>query len=261
MRRTALALTLGLAAGPLLAGCGQTNTADGPSSTSSMPVSGTINVFAAASLKESFTQLGQRFEVAHPGVRVVLNFGPSSGLAAQITQGAPADVFASASDKNMDQVVTAGAAASPRTFASNAMAIAVPAGNPAKITGLSDLAKSDVKVALCQSAVPCGASAVQVLANAQLTVTPVTEEVDVRAVLTKVSLGEVDAGLVYLTDVRAAAAKVEGITIPTHINASTHYPIATLSTAPNKHTAEAFADYILSPEGAGVLATAGFAKP
>jgi molybdate transport system substrate-binding protein len=264
MRRTALTLTVAAAAGLLLAGCAQTSARNGApavSSSSSAPVSGTVIVFAAASLTDSFTTLGRQFERAHPGVKVVFSFGPSSGLAAQITQGAPADVFASASAKNMDQVVTAGRAASPKSFASNVMAIAVPASNPAAITALSDLARAGVKVALCQSAVPCGATAAQVLANARITLTPVTQEVDVRAVLTKVTLGEVDAGLVYLTDVRAAGAKVKGITIPTQVNASTRYPIATLTNAPNRNAAEAFTDYVLSPQGAGVLTTAGFAKP
>jgi len=218
-------------------------------------------VFAAASLKDAFTTIGRQFEAAHPGVRVVFNFGPSSGLATQITQGAPADVFASASVKNMDQAVTAGSASSPRTFASNVMEIAVPPTNPANVTQLSDLARSTVTVALCQKAVPCGATAAKVFAKAHLTVTPLTQEVDVKAVLTKVSLGEVDAGVVYVTDVLAAGDKVKGIAIPTGLNASTTYPIATVTKAPNQAAAQAFTDYVLSPLGAGVLTSAGFAKP
>jgi molybdate transport system substrate-binding protein len=267
MRRTALTLTAVACAGLVLAGCGSSSTTGGSTATSSAsgsssaPVSGTVNVFAAASLKDAFTTLGQQFEVAHPGARVVFSFGPSSGLAAQITQGAPADVFASASTKNMDQVVTAGQAASPENFAGNVMEIAVPAKNPAGITALSDLARPGVKVALCQSAVPCGTTAAKVLANAKLAVRPVTLEVDVKAVLTKVTLGEVDAGIVYVTDVRAAGAKVKGIEIPAGLNASTKYPIATLTKAPNKATAQAFTDYVLSANGAGVLTAAGFAKP
>jgi len=265
MRRTALTLTVVATAGLLLAGCGSSSTpaASTPSTTtSSTPaLSGTVNVFAAASLKEAFTKLGQQFEAAHPGTKVVFNFGPSSGLATQINAGAPADVFASASAKNMDQVVKAGAAASPTNFASNIMEIAVPPANPAGVTQLSDLAKSAVKVALCQMAVPCGATAAKVFTNAKLTVTPVTQEVDVKSVLTKVSLGEVDAGVVYVTDVLAAGDKVKGIEIPTDVNASTKYPIATLTKAPNKATARAFTDYVLSPDGASVLTTAGFAKP
>jgi len=218
-------------------------------------------VFAAASLKEAFTKIGTQFEAAHPGTKVVFNFGPSSGLATQINQGAPADVYASASTKTMSQVVDSGQATSPSDFASNVMEIAVPVKNPAGITALSDLARSGVKVALCQAAVPCGATAAKVFTNAKLTVTPVTQEVDVKAVLTKVTLGEVDAGVVYVTDVRAAGAKVKGIEIPADVNASTKYPIATLTKAPNKATAQAFTDYVLSAEGASVLTAAGFAKP
>ena len=267
MRRSGLALTAVAMAGLLLAGCGSSSTVGTSAAAPSAPAastptpSGTINVFAAASLKEAFTKLGQKFEAAHPGTRVVLNFGPSSGLATQITAGAPADVFASASTKNMDQVIKAGAATSPTNFASNVMQIAVPPKNPANVTRLSDLAKATVKVALCQKAVPCGVTATKVFANARLTVTPVTQEVDVKAVLTKVTLGEVDAGVVYVTDVRAAGAKVSGIEIPADVNASTRYPIATLSKAPNGATARAFTEYVLSPAGAGVLTAAGFARP
>jgi len=267
MRRSALTLTPVVMAGLLLAGCGSSSATDpsavAPSSpaSGSPALSGTVNVFAAASLKDAFTTLGQQFEAAHPGTRIVFNFGPSSGLAAQITAGAPADVFASASTKNMDQVVKAAAATSPTDFAGNIMEIAVPPGNPANVTQLSDLAGSAVKVALCQKAVPCGVTAAKVFTNAGLTVVPVTQEVDVKAVLTKVTLGEVDAGVVYVTDVRAAGGKVRGIAIPAEVNASTTYPIATLTRAPNRTTAQAFTDYVLSADGASVLAAEGFAKP
>jgi molybdate transport system substrate-binding protein len=267
MSRSALTLTVLATAGLLLAGCDSSSTTGASPATPSAPasssptLSGTVNVFAAASLKEAFTQLGQQFEAAHPGTKVVFNFGPSSALATQINQGAPADVFASASTKNMDQVVTTGAAASPTNFAGNIMEIAVPPDNPANVTRLSDLARSTVKVALCQKDVPCGVTAAKVFTNAKLTVTPVTQEVDVKAVLTKVTLGEVDAGVVYVTDVRAAGANVKGIEIPADVNASTKYPIATVTKAPNKTTAQAFTDYVLSADGAGVLTADGFAKP
>lgn len=265
MRRTALTLTVVATAGFLLAGCGSSSNPPASRSSatgsSSPAMSGTVNVFAAASLKEAFTKLGQQFEVAHPGTKVVFNFGPSSGLAAQINQGAPADVFASASTKNMDQVVTTGAARAPTNFASNVMEIAVPPENPANVAQLSDLAKPAVKVALCQKAVPCGVTAARVFTNAKLTVTPVTQEIDVKSVLAKVRLGEVDAGVVYLTDVLGSGDKVKGIEIPTDVNASTKYPIATLTKAPNKATAKGFTDYVMSADGAGVLSAAGFAKP
>jgi molybdate transport system substrate-binding protein len=267
MRRSILTVTVGATAGLLLAGCGSSGTPTASSSkpsaskSSSAAPSGTVNVFAAASLKEAFTKLGQQFQDAHPGVKVVFNFGPSSGLAAQIKAGSPADVFAAASTKNMGQVVTARLAASPKDFASNVMEVAVPVKNPAHITRLSDLAKPGVKLALCQSQVPCGTTAAKVFSNAKLTVKPDTEELDVKAVLTKVNLGEVDAGVVYVTDVRTAGAKVKGIQIPADVNASTKYPIATLTKAPNKAAAQAFTDYILSADGAKVLSADGFAKP
>lgn len=261
MRRAAAPVAAALVAVALLAGCGG-DSAEGTSTAASSPaLSGRITVLAAASLTESFTELGEQFEAAHPGTDVVLGFGPSSGLATQITQGAPADVFASASRKNMDQVVAAKAAASPRTFAENRMRIAVPPTNPAQVTGLADLAEPAVKVALCAPEVPCGTVARQVFANAGITVTPVTNEIDVKATLSKVQLGEVDAGVVYVTDVLAAGDKVKGVVIPDDVNASTAYPIAPLTESRNAALAEAFVDYVLSADGAAVLKEAGFAAP
>jgi molybdate transport system substrate-binding protein len=224
-------------------------------------LSGSITVLAASSLTGAFTTLGKQFEAAHPGTTVTFSFGASSALATQITQGAPADVFASASAKNMDSVVTAKAADTPTTFVKNVMEIAVPPKNPAHIAALADLAKSGVKVALCQAAVPCGATAAKVFANAKLTVKPVTQEADVKSTLAKVELGEVDAGVVYVTDVLAAKDKVTGIEIPAAVNASTSYPIATLTASKNADLAKAFVDYVLSADGASVLTAAGFAKP
>lgn len=240
-----------------LAGC---TPAAGTTTTPSAP-SATIIVFAAASLTETFTRLGAQFEVAHPGTRVVFSFGPSSTLATQINQGAPADVFASASTKNMNDVVTAGHAAHPTIFARNVLTVAVPVTNPAGVTSLADLAGSSVKVALCQAAVPCGMLADRVLANASLAVTPVTREADVKAVLTKVTLGEVDAGLVYVTDVKAAGNKVRGIEIPAEVNESTDYPIATLTASSHRADGQAFTDYVLSREAEQVFTEAGFTAP
>jgi len=255
MRRAFLATVL--AAVLPLAACGGdgggTSGAGAPSSPS-----GKITVFAAASLTESFTELGKRFEAARPGTDVAFSFGASSGLAQQIMQGAPADVFASASARNMQQVVDAKAAAAPVTFAQNSMQIAVPASNPARIAALADLAGPGVKVALCAAEVPCGTVARQVLENAGLAVTPVTNESDVKATLTKVKLGEVDAGLVYVTDVRAAGPEVTGIEIPDGVNASTAYPVATLTESRNATLATAFVDFVLSAAGGDVLSAAGF---
>jgi molybdate transport system substrate-binding protein len=258
-----------VAALTLAAACGSSD--DNPSgsgsssgasaSASSGGVSGTVTVFAAASLTESFSTLGKQFEAAHPGTRVKFNFGASSSLAENINQGAPADVFASASPTNMQQVVDAGGASDSKTFANNVMEIAVPPDNPANVTQVTDLAKSSVKVALCQPEVPCGKVAQEVFKKANVTVKPVTQGADVKAVLTTVQLGEVDAGMVYQTDVQAAGTKVKGIVIPADQNASTSYPIAALTKAPNAAGAAAFVDYVLSPDGEKVLSQAGFAAP
>lgn len=247
----------------LLAGCGSSSdTATSSEATASSPaLTGSITVLAAASLTGSFTTLAEQFQAAHPGTTVTFSFGASSTLAQQITNGAPADVFASASAKNMTDVVGAGDAADPKTFANNTAQIAVFPASTSKITGLADLAKPDVKVALCQPEVPCGALAQTVLTKAKVTVKPVTQGLDVKSVLATVSSGEVDASIVYVTDVKAAGAAVTGIPIPADVNATTAYPIATVTSSKNTDLAEAFQDYVLSPEGQGVLSEAGFAKP
>lgn len=224
-------------------------------------VTGTVTVFAASSLKETFTSIAKRFEAAHPGTTVVLSFAASSALATQITSGAPADVFASASAKDMATLTSAGAATAPTTFATNSLTVVVPSANPAQIASLADLARGGVKVAQCQAAVPCGVLAAKVLATAGLTVTPATLEPDVKSVLTKVRLGEVDAGLVYATDAVAAAGSVTAVPIPAGVNATTAYPIAALSHAANPAGARAFVDAVVSAEGLAVLKAAGFGAP
>jgi molybdate transport system substrate-binding protein len=232
-----------------------------PASGSSGAASGAITVFAASSLKEAFTTIGKQFEAANPGAKVTFNFGPSSTLATQITQGAPADVFAAASTKAMDTVVSGGAASGPQTFATNTMEIATPAKPTVAVTSLADLAKPSVKVAVCQKDVPCGVAADKLFTQNNLAVTPVSQEVDVKAVLAKVTLGEVDAGIVYVTDVKAAGDKVVGVTIPADQNVTTKYPIAAVTASSQGATAAAFVAYVLSPAGQQVLATAGFAAP
>ncbi|HET9656514.1 MAG TPA: molybdate ABC transporter substrate-binding protein [Kineosporiaceae bacterium] len=266
MRRPVLPVLVAVcAAAVLLGGCGPSSSgapAGNPAaSTGSSAASGGITVFAAASLTGSFTTLGQRFQATHPGTKVTFSFGASSTLATQIVQGAPADVFASASGTNLQQVVSGGAATSSVPFARNVMEIAVPPGNPARISSVADLARPGVKVAVCASAVPCGAVARQVFGKAGVSVTPVTEEADVKATLTKVELGEVDAGVVYVTDVRAAGTKVTGVAIPDAVNAATAYPIAVLQGSHNPALAKAFVDYVLSADGAAVLTAAGFTRP
>lgn len=257
MKRTSL-VPLALVLAMALAGCGQSSAT--PAGAGAR-LGGTIRVFAAASLTGSFTALGKEFEHQHPGTRVQFSFGASSDLATQIDNGAPADVFASASPVNMRQVVEAGYAGHPRTFASNTMEIAVPPGDPAGVHRLADLSRPGVKVAVCQPQVPCGAVARQVFHNAGITVHPVTEEVDVKSVLTKVAIGEVDAGVVYVTDVRAAARQVTGIRVPPGVNASTSYPIVMVHGSGNPATARAFEQLVLSAAGQRVLAKAGFGRP
>jgi molybdate transport system substrate-binding protein len=242
------------------AGCSSSGSGSSSGATAS-PSGGTITVFAAASLTESFTQLGKQFEAAHPGDTVKFSFGPSSGLAEQITSGAPADVFASAAPANMDQVVSAGDASGPQNFAKNVMEVATPPDNPGNVESVKDLADDSVKVALCQPQVPCGVVAAEVFKNAGITVKPVTLQPDVKSVLTQVETGNVDAGMVYVTDVQAAGSKVKGVTIPASDNASTLYPIATINSSKHKSEAQAFMNYVLSPAGQQVLAAAGFEKP
>jgi molybdate transport system substrate-binding protein len=259
----AVALTLaGCSSSPSTAPAANGSSTATPSAASSPAISGTITVFAAASLNKTFTELGKRFEAAHPGVTVKFSFGGSDTLAAQITQGAPADVFAAASTTTMGTVTKAGdAVGEPVVFAKNELEIAVAPGNPLKIATLDDLAKPGVKVALCAPTVPCGAAAQKALKAANVKLTPVTQEQDVTSALTKVELGSVDAALVYHTDVTGAGGKVSGIDFAAAASAINTYPITVLKDAPNPAAAQAFEQYVLSGEGNSVLLQAGFMKP
>ncbi|MFF7675419.1 molybdate ABC transporter substrate-binding protein [Actinacidiphila glaucinigra] len=244
------------------------SSSDDSASASSSPASsasdlkGTVTVFAAASLKESFTELGEEFEAAHPGTKVTFNFGGSDALAASITSGAPADVFAAASPKTMQIVTDAkDAAGEPATFVRNQLEIAVVPGNPENVATLKDLTRSGLKVALCAKEVPCGAAAQKALDGAGLRLTPVSYEQDVKSALTKVQLKEVDASVVYKTDVKAAAGKVEGVEFPESAGAVNDYPIVLLKDAPNASAAEAFIALVRSGQGRKVLTGAGFLTP
>ncbi|MGY1689361.1 molybdate ABC transporter substrate-binding protein [Geodermatophilus sp. SYSU D01105] len=253
-----------LAAVLLLAGCGGAPDDGATAATSATGggLTGTLTVFAAASLTDVFTGLGEALEDQQPGLDVQFNFAGSSALATQVTQGAPADVFASANQPQMTVVTDAGLAeGDPAVFTSNVLEIAVPAGNPAGVTGLADLAREDLAVALCAPEVPCGAAAEDVLAGAGVTAAPDTLEEDVRAALTKVELGEVDAALVYASDVAAAGDAVEGIAFPEAEDAVNDYPIVALADAPNPEAAAAFVDLVQSEEGQRALADAGFRAP
>jgi molybdate transport system substrate-binding protein len=245
----------------VLAGCG--GPAGAPAAgESSTGLTGTLTVFAAASLTDVFGGLGHRLEQENPGLTVQFNFAGSSALATQLTQGAPADVFASANEKQMTVVTDAGLQATdPTVFTSNVLEIAVPKGNPGKVTGLADFGRADLTLAVCAADVPCGAAAAAVFADAGVSPRPDTEEEDVKAALTKVQLGEVDAALVYATDVRAAGSDVEGIPFPEAEKEVNSYPICTLKAGPDPAAAQAFVDLVTSGAGRQALSAAGFRTP
>ncbi|MCX4972863.1 molybdate ABC transporter substrate-binding protein [Streptomyces sp. NBC_00620] len=266
-RRTLRVAGAGAAALLALSACSSSDSDDSSvksdsSSSASPELTGTVTVFAAASLKESFTTLGKEFEEAHPGTKVTFSFGGSDTLAASITGGAPADVFASASPKTMAIVTDAkDASGTPATFARNQLEIATLPGNPDKIASLKDLTKSGLKVVLCDKTVPCGAAAQKALDASDLKLTPVSYEQDVKSALTKVELKEADAAVVYKTDVNAAGDKVEGVDFPESADAINDYPITLLKDAPNAAAAKAFIALVQSAEGQQVLTAAGFLKP
>jgi molybdate transport system substrate-binding protein len=242
----------------LAAACGTASGAAIRTSSASQKASGTVVVFAAASLKDAFDTIGKQFEQANPGVTVKFNYAGSSSLATQIKQAAPADVFASADTTNMDTVTNDNLASDPQVFARNTLEIMVAAGNPKHIKSVADLANSDIKVAVCASDVPCGAYTQEVFKKAGVTVTPVSQETSVSSVVTKVTLGEVDAGVVYSTDVKAAGDKAAGVAIPANQNVTAEYPIVKLKDAPNAAGATAFIDYVLGSDGQRVLESYGF---
>ncbi len=222
----------------------------------------TITAFAAASLTEAFRTIGKDFEKAHPGTKVEFNFAGSSTLARQIIEGAPADVFASADGENMKKVVDAGdVTGQPQPFVANRLAIIVPHGNPKHVKGLSDLSAQGMVVSLAAPAVPVGHYAVEAFGKAGAQVPNASKEADVKAVVIRVSMGEADAGVVYVTDVTAGGDKVEAIAISDAHNVTAHYPIATLKGAPNAAGAKAFMAYVLSPPAQTVLKRAGFLAP
>lgn len=240
---TALVLTL--------AGCGPAGDKDSTT---------TLTVYAAASLTGTFTELGEQFEAAHPGVTVAFNFGGSSDLVAQIQNGAPADVFASADTKNMDRLTAAHLEGTvPVDFASNTLEIITPPDNPGKVDALADLADKDLAIAICAPVVPCGSAARSVAEATGVTLAPDSEEQSVKDVVAKVASGEADAGLVYVTDVLAAGDKVHGIDFPESAGTTNIYPITTIKASSNPGLATAFMDFISSTEARTVFAAAGFA--
>jgi molybdate transport system substrate-binding protein len=241
----------------ILAACGGSP----PESVSSSTPSSSITVAAAASLTEAFTEIGKDFEATKPGTTVIFSFGSSATLATQIAEGAPVDVFAAANPATMKTVTDVGAAEPPTNFVSNVLQIAVPKGNPGRITGLKDFADKTKKIAICAPQVPCGTAAVKVFAAAKITPAPDTLEQDVKATLQKVSSNEVDAALVYRTDVIAARDAVEGLEFSQAQQAVNVYPIAVLKGSVSAAAAQQFVDYVLSADGQAVLRKAGFGKP
>lgn len=237
------------------------STAAGSSaSTTPAELTGTLTVFAAASLKNTFTALGTTFQEQHPGTTVTFSFAGSSDLVTQITQGAPADVFASADTNTMQKATDAGVVqGEPVDFATNTLTIVTPPGNPAGITSFADLARPDLAVVVCAVPVPCGSATQKVEDAVGTQLTPVSEEQSVTDVLNKVTSGEADAGLVYLTDARSAGDKVVEVDFPQASAAVNTYPIAALQDTANPELAQAFIDLVTGTDGQQVLATAGFA--
>jgi len=242
----------------LVSGCGSSTD---PSS-SSAPAPTNLVVFAAASLKQSFTQLGGQFETDNPGASVEFSFAGSSDLVTQLTQGAKADVFASADTKNMDKAKDAGLlAGDPVNFATNALTIAVAPGNPKGIRSFQDLSKDGLNVVVCAPQVPCGSATEKVEKAAGVELKPVSEESSVTDVLNKVTTGEADAGVVYVTDVAGAGDKVTGVEFPESKDAVNTYPIASLKDSANAELAKKFVEYVTGEAGQKVLDQAGFGKP
>jgi len=253
----ALTMTL-LGVTVALGGCAPTGTAragDDPER-----VEDRLVVLAAASLTDVVADLAERATADHPGLRVETTFGSSATLAAQVLAGAPADVLLTASDDTM-LTVTDALGGEPVVVATNHLQLAVPAGNPGGVTSLADLADPDLTVALCAPQVPCGAVAADVLARAGVVAAPDTLERDVRAVLTRLTLDEADAGLVYRTDVRAADGAVEGIEVPQAADVATEHPALVVPGAPHPAAAAAFVTLLTGPDGRRAFAAAGFGPP
>ncbi len=248
----------------LISGCGSSDQAPASSSapSTSAAAGGKIMVFAAASLKQTFTDIGEQFKTDNPGASVEFSFAGSSDLVTQLTQGAPADVFASADTKNMDKAAQAGLlAGDPVNFASNTLTIAVAPGNPKKIASFKDLTQQGLNVVVCAPQVPCGSATQSVEKATGGTLNPVSEESSVTDVLNKVTTGEADAGLVYVTDVKGAGDKVAAVAFPEAADAVNTYPIAVLKESKNPELARKFVDLVTGESGQKVLSAAGFAKP
>lgn len=250
---------LASAVGLLLVACAGASSQASPGPSAPAKPSGTLTVLAAASLTGAFGKIGTQLHAQDPGLDVKLSFAGSPTLVTQLQQGAPADVFASADQPNMQKVVNAGLNGQPPAiFARNQLEVVVQAGNPKHIKSVSDLANPAIKVDECAPGVPCGSYATTVFGKAGIKVTPVSLEQDVKTVLTKVGLGEADAGIVYVTDVKAGGTAVEGVQIPDHLNVTADYPMVELKSTRNAAAAKAFIDYVKGSEGQKILKSYGF---
>jgi molybdate transport system substrate-binding protein len=255
-----IAATLSVAA--LIAGCSSAQNESSSTTTESPPAASDITVFAAASLKSTFTELGAQFEKDNPGTKVKLNFAGSSDLVAQLSQGAPGDVFASADTNNMTKATDAGlVAGDPVNFATNTLTIVTPPGNPKDITSFADLAKPGTQVVVCAPQVPCGSATEKVEKATGVSLTPVSEESAVTDVLGKITSGQADAGLVYVTDAKGAGDKVTAVPFAESSGAVNTYPITVLKESANPQAAQEFVELVTGPVGQKVLAEAGFAGP
>ena len=257
-RVVAVVLALLLAMGSVLAACGSD---DDSSSSGDAVLAGDLTVFGAASLTEAFEDVQKTLESSAPDLNLTYSFAGSQDLVQQIREGAPADVFASADEKNMQELVDDGLVERPEVFARNELAIAVEPGNPKGIKGLEDLSRSDVTVVLADPSVPVGSYSQQVLDEAGVTVKPASLELDVKATLAKVTSGEADAAIVYQTDVESSGGKADAVDLPDDQNAIATYPIAVVKGAGNKAAARAYVDEIISGSGQDALKAKGFLPP
>jgi len=262
MTRSARLALAGVLSLMLISGCGSGSKNSSSATSSTTATSGKIVVFAAASLQKSFTEIADQFKTANPGSTVDFSFAGSSDLVTQLTNGAPADVFASADTKNMDKAAQAGLlAGDPVNFASNTLTIAVAPGNPKKITSFQDLTRPGLDVVVCAPQVPCGSATQKVEQTTGVHLTPVSEELSVTDVLNKVITGQADAGLVYITDAKGASDKVTAVPFAEAGDAVNTYPIAVLKESESPDVASKFVDMVTSQTGQQILGEAGFAKP